>query len=112
MLAYVLTAAAEMEIEGGALDTASPLAARALAAAEPLGKPSALILAHVALSRCAWGRGDALTAGQHLAEARGLLTHPYGISKRARDAAIELAAHSNVQANARVHGQGAGSIRR
>ncbi|HXN33056.1 MAG TPA: hypothetical protein VN894_14395, partial [Polyangiaceae bacterium] len=107
ILAYVLTAAAEMEIQGGAPAMANQLAARALAAAEPLGKPSALILAHVVLSRCALGRGDAATGGKHLAEARGLLEHPYGVSKRARDAATELTAHSNAQANGGVHGPGA-----
>ena len=108
MLAYVLTVAAEMELECGALDVASRLAARALAAAEPLGKPSALVLAHVVISRSAEARGDASVAGEHLSKARALLAHPYGVSKRARGAAMELVAHSNARANAGEHGQGAG----
>jgi DNA-binding SARP family transcriptional activator len=107
MLAYVLTTSAEIEIQDGAFQTAAALAARALAAAEPLGKPSALILARVALSRCAMGRADGAAAGQHLAEARALLEHPYGVSQRARDAVSDLSARSNAQANARVHAPGA-----
>jgi len=107
MLAYVLTAAAEQEIRRGELADAKLRAEAALAAAEPMGKPSAIVLARVALGRCAAGGGDVDAVHAHLARARELLEHPYGVSKRARDAVSELAALSNVSSNAVVHARSA-----
>ncbi len=106
MLAYVVTLAAEMAIEEGAVETAQRLASRALAAAESMGKPSALILAHVTLGRCALESGDADAARTHLAAAREGLGHPYGVSWRAREAVSAFAARSNAHPNAGVHAGG------
>jgi DNA-binding SARP family transcriptional activator len=57
MLAYVLTTASEMAVDDLAFADADALARRALDAAEPLGKPSAIILAHAALGRASLGAG-------------------------------------------------------
>src|SRR5262249_43959105 len=82
MLAYCLTMAAEREEERGDLAAAPSLAKRALEAALPLGKPSAILLAHVALARTARGLGTDPTP--HAAAAEVLAHDPHGISKRAR----------------------------
>jgi DNA-binding SARP family transcriptional activator/tetratricopeptide (TPR) repeat protein len=106
MLAFVATLAAEMAIEEGAVETAQRLASRALAAAESMGKPSALVLAHVALGRCALKSGDVDAARAHLAAARGALEHPYGVSRRARETVSAFATLSNAHPNAGVHAGG------
>ena len=103
MLAYVLTIAAEMALARSPSE-AKALAERALRAAEPLGKPSALILARVLLGRCALAMGRRDKAQVALAEARGLLEHPFGVSKRARDAVVALEALSNADPNGTSHG--------
>jgi DNA-binding SARP family transcriptional activator len=112
MLAYVLIAAAEMAIAHGAFADASALGRRALDAAQPLGKPSAIVLAHTALGRAALGRGDREAARSHFAAARALVDHPYGISKRAREALERLADLSNAGINAAAHGRDARRKRR
>jgi len=106
MLAFVLTLAAEMATEEGAVEAARGLASRALLAAESMGKPSAIALAHVTLGRCALKSGDADAARIHLAAAREGLEHPYGVSRRAREAVSALTALSNAHPNAGVHAQG------
>jgi tetratricopeptide (TPR) repeat protein len=103
MLAYVLTIAAEMAIDDGAFADAEKLARRALDAAETLGKPSAVILAHTALGRASLGAGDRGTALSHLGAARILIDHPYGISKRTREAVERLGALSNAGTNAPIY---------
>jgi hypothetical protein len=104
MLAYSLTMAAEIAIAARAFVDGAALAARALAAATPLGKPSALILAHAALGQAAMGSGRAAEARTHLETARGSLGHPYGVARRARDAVDRLtAALSNAGTNAAAH---------
>jgi DNA-binding SARP family transcriptional activator/tetratricopeptide (TPR) repeat protein len=105
MLAFVVTQAAEMAIEEGAVEMAQRLGSRALVAAESIGKPSALILAHVTLGRCALKSGDGDAARIHLAAARDGLEHPFGVSMRARDAVSAFAALSNAHPNAGVHAQ-------
>ena len=112
MLAYVLTAAAEMSTETGEFADATKLGQRALEAAEPLGKPSAIVLARVALGRSCLGAGDRASAQSYLAAASALVEHPYGVSKRAREALNHLAELSNAQSNDAVHGQGAVRRRR
>jgi DNA-binding SARP family transcriptional activator len=112
MTAYVLTIAAEMAIEDGQLAEAGELARRALDAATPLGKPSAIVLARAALGRAALGAGDRAGATSHLEAARALIDHPYGISKRARDAVARLGEISNGDANDGAHGGGARKKRR
>ena len=103
MLAYVLTVAAERALEDRAFAEAAKLARRALDAAEPLGKPSATVLAHAALGRAALGAGDRPTALFHLEAARALIEHPYGISKRTREAVARLNELSNGGTNAAAH---------
>jgi hypothetical protein len=103
LLAYALTMAAEMAIESHAFTEAEQLAARALAAAQPLGKPSAMILAHAVFGRAAHGAGDGQRALSHLEAARAFIDHPYGISKRARDALEQLRALSNAGTNGENH---------
>jgi DNA-binding SARP family transcriptional activator len=103
MLAYVLTTAAEMEIEDRAFAQGAKLARRALDAAEPLGKPSAVILAHAALGRSSLGAGDGEKASAHLEAARALIDHPHGVTKRAREAVERLSALSNAGTNASIH---------
>jgi hypothetical protein len=106
MLAFVATQAAEMAIEEGAVEMAQQLGTRALVAAESMGKPSALILAHVTLGRCALKSGDVDAARIHLTAARDGLGHPYGVSRRAREAVSAFAELSNAHPNAGVHAQG------
>jgi hypothetical protein len=108
MLAWVLTIAAEMALDERAFGEAEELAARALGAAAPLGKPSALALARAALGRAALGAGNGEAARAHLDAARELEGHPYGISARTRGAVEHLAALSNGGTNARAH---AGALR-
>jgi hypothetical protein len=103
MLVFVLTLAAEIAISRGETERGRELAERARLGAEAIGKASARILAHVAL-----GRASA-EAESHLAAARALIDHPYGISRRARDAVSRLAADFNAGANADSR---AGSLRR
>ncbi len=103
MLAYVLTMAAEMAIAKCLFADAGRLGRRALEAATPLGKPSAIVLAHAALGRAALGTGDQAAALFHLEAARALIDHPYGISKRTREAVAQLAELSNGGTNAAAH---------
>ena len=103
VLAYVLTTAAEMAIERGAFAEASRLARHALDAAEPLGKPSAIILAHAALGRATLGAGDVPAARSHLDLGRALIDHPYGVTRRSREALQRLAQLSNDGTNAVIH---------
>jgi DNA-binding SARP family transcriptional activator/tetratricopeptide (TPR) repeat protein len=112
MLAYVLTIAAEMAIDDHAYVHADRLAHRALDAARPLGKPSAVILAHAALGRASLGAGDRPSALSHLEAARALIDHPYGISKRTREAVQRLSMLSNGGANAENHVEGTRKSRR
>jgi DNA-binding SARP family transcriptional activator/tetratricopeptide (TPR) repeat protein len=105
MLAYALTSAAELAIEKGAFQRASELGQRALEASEPLGKPSAIILARMALGRAALGTGDHASAVSHLEAGRALIDHPYGISRRAKETLARLAELSNGGTNAPAHGQ-------
>jgi DNA-binding SARP family transcriptional activator/tetratricopeptide (TPR) repeat protein len=112
MLAYALTMAAEMAIEDERFVDAERLARRALEAAEPLGKPSAIILAHAALGRAALGQGDTARALPELQAARALEDHPYGISKRTREAVLRLGALSNGGANGAFHAAEARKRRR
>lgn len=107
MLAYALTTAAEMAIARGDFAEASRLAQRALQAAEPLGKPSAIALAHAALGRAAVGAGDPPKARSHLGAARSLIDHPYGVSRRTREALQHLGDLSNGATNAAIHAGGA-----
>jgi tetratricopeptide (TPR) repeat protein len=103
MLAYVLTWAADMALADGAFAEAGQLAGRALEASAPLGKPSASALAHTALGRAALGAGRRDEALSHLAAAEALLDHPYGVSKRTREAVEHLTALSNEDTNADTH---------
>jgi DNA-binding SARP family transcriptional activator/tetratricopeptide (TPR) repeat protein len=112
MLAYVLTSAAEMAIEDGAFADGEKLARLALDAAEPLGKPSAIILARASLGRSLLGAGDRATALAHLQAARTLIDHPYGISRRTREAVERLVAVSNAGTNAPIHAGAARKRRR
>ena len=112
MLAYVLTVAAEMAGERGAFTDASRLAQRALEAAQPLGKPSASVLAHAALGRAALGAGDPASARSHLDAGRALIDHPYGVTRRSREALDGLADLSNGNTNAVAHAGGARKRRR
>jgi DNA-binding SARP family transcriptional activator/tetratricopeptide (TPR) repeat protein len=112
MLAYALTVAAELAIEKGAFQQASELGRRALEASEPLGKPSAIILARMALGRAALGTGDHVSAVSHLEAGRALIDHPYGISRRAKETLARLAELSNGDTNAATHGQVAPKRRR
>jgi tetratricopeptide (TPR) repeat protein len=112
MLAYVVTTAAEMAIARGAFADAASLARRGLEAAEALGKPSAIILAHAALGRASLGAGDRKTAVSHFDAARALIDHPYGISKRTREAVAQLGELSNGGTNAQNHARGARKKRR
>jgi tetratricopeptide (TPR) repeat protein len=105
MLAYALTMAAEMAIREGAFAEAHGLARRALDAADPLGKPSAILLARAALGRACLGTGDRAAALSHLEAARSLVDHPYGISKRTRQAVAQLGELSNGGTNAATHGR-------
>jgi DNA-binding SARP family transcriptional activator len=107
MLAYVLATAAEMAIARGSLAAASSLGTRALEAATPLGKPSAIALAHALLGRAALEGGDSDQARAHLAKARVWVAHPFGASKRSREAVDQLAVRSNGGPNASPHGSGA-----
>jgi DNA-binding SARP family transcriptional activator len=107
ILAYVLTTAAEMAADDLAFEAARELAGRALAAAAPLGKPSAIVLAHAALGRAALGLGDRESALAELEATRALIDHPYGVSRRAREAALRLGELSNGRTNAATHGEGA-----
>jgi DNA-binding SARP family transcriptional activator/tetratricopeptide (TPR) repeat protein len=109
MLAYVLTVASEMASEDRAFAEAERLARQALDAAEALGKPSAIVLAHAALGRASLGAGDREKAASHLEAARALIDHPHGVSKRAREAVERLATLSNAGTNADSH---AGPARR
>jgi DNA-binding SARP family transcriptional activator len=108
-LAFALTMAAENDLRAGDLASAGDYAARALPVAGALGKPSAAIRAHVAM-----GRAVPVTAAAHLAEARALVDHPYGVSRSARDAVATLAAsmNSNGDINDGAHGPGPGRRRR
>ena len=106
ILAFSLTLAAEIAIATDDRARAASLAARALSAAEAMGKPSAIILAHVALGHVA------ADAAPHLAAARALVDHPYGISRRAREALARLASDSNADSNDGSHGGGAKRSRR
>jgi tetratricopeptide (TPR) repeat protein len=106
MLAYALTTAAEMAAARGAFDDARALGGRALEAALPLGKPSAIVLAHAVLGHAALGLGEADEAAAHLSQARELLDHPYGVSRRAREAVERLGRISNAGTNPRTHATG------
>ncbi len=112
MLAYALTAAAEIAIEKGAFADASGLGRRALEASEPLGKPSAIILARTALGRAALGMGDRVSAVVHLEAGRALIDHPYGVSRRTRETLARLAELSNGGTHAAAHGRGVRKRRR
>ncbi len=112
MLAYVLTMAAEMAIAKCLFADAGRLGRRALEAAAPLGKPSAIVLAHAALGRAALGTGDQAAARSHLEAARALIDHPYGISRRTREAVAQLAELSNGGANAAAYAREARRKRR
>ncbi len=112
VLAYVLTMAAEMAIERGAFAEASRLSRQALDAAEPLGKPSAIILAHAALGRATLGAGDLAAARSHLDLGRALIDHPYGVTRRSREALQRLAQLSNDGTNAVIHSGSARKSRR
>ena len=103
MMAYVLTTAAEMALAKGLFAEAHRLGLRALEAAEPSGKPSAIVLAHAALGRASLGAGDRTSALSHLEAARALIDHPYGISKRTREAVAQLGELSNGGTNAAAH---------
>ncbi|MGD0523912.1 MAG: AAA family ATPase [Polyangiaceae bacterium] len=103
MLAYTLTTAAEMATDGGAFAEAAELGRRALDAAVPLGKPSAMILAHAAIGRASLGAGDRASAVSQLEAGRGLVDHAYGVSKRAREGLDRLAELSNGGTNAAAH---------
>jgi hypothetical protein len=107
MLAYVLTAAAEMATETRSFVEAGELGRRALDAAAPLGKPSAIVLAHAALGRASLAAGDRAAAASHLEAGRRLLDHPYGVARRAREALERLGELSNASTNAATHGGGA-----
>jgi hypothetical protein len=106
MLAYALTAAAEMAAARGAFDDARALGRRALEAALPLGKPSAIVLAHAVLGRAALGLAEADEASAHLSQARELLDHPYGVARRAREAVERLGQIYNAHTNSRAHAVG------
>jgi DNA-binding SARP family transcriptional activator len=98
-LAFTLTAAAEIQLANGDLAGGRAFAEAALRAAEALGKPSAIIRAHVAL-----GRATPDDAAAQLAAAQALIDHPYGISRPARDAVNTLAELvSNAGTNAGPH---------
>jgi len=103
MMAYVLTTAAEISLAKGLFAEAHRLGRRALEAAEPPGKPSAIVLAHAALGRASLGAGDTASALSHLEAARALIDHPYGISKRTREAVAQLGELSNGGTNAAAH---------
>jgi tetratricopeptide (TPR) repeat protein len=112
LLAYILTAAADTAIDREDLAEASALGRRALEAAGPLGKPSAIILAHAALARVSLRSGDRTAALSHLEASRALIDHPYGVSRRAREALQHLAELSNGDANAATHGRDVRSRKR
>jgi DNA-binding SARP family transcriptional activator/tetratricopeptide (TPR) repeat protein len=112
MLAYALTVAAELAIDRGAFADASELGRRALEASEPLGKPSAIILARMAIGRAALGTGDRASAMLHLEAGRALIGHPYGVSVRTRETLARLAELSNGGTNAAAHGPVARKRRR
>jgi hypothetical protein len=107
MLGYVLTTAAEVAIGREAFAEAAALGRRALEASEPLGKPSAIVLAHAALGRSSLGSGDRTAARSHLETGRALIDHPYGVSRRAREALEHLAELSNGGTHGATHGRDA-----
>jgi hypothetical protein len=101
MLAFLLTIVAERDLAtGGAHARARELAQRALGAADAIGKPSACVLAHVALAKIADACDDRDEARHHLEAAARLVVNPYAVSKRAREALREAARHSNAGTNA------------
>ena len=110
MLAFVLTRAAETEQAAGAHELARDWAARALAAAQPMGRPSAIVLAHSVLGRLDLAAGAAPQAAGHFSDAAALSGDAYSLSKRARDALqLSITSSSNAGTNASPLG---GKLRR
>jgi DNA-binding SARP family transcriptional activator len=72
-LAYVLTRAAWLDVERGELERGGQRAMRALGIAELLARPSEMLLARLALWRCARARGDEPAAA---AQRRALAAAP------------------------------------
>lgn len=107
MLAYVLTMAAEMALTKGTIGEAAKLGARALEAALPLGKPSAIALAHAVLGRAALDAGHPAEGRAHLTQARSWVEHPFGVSRRSREAVERLQDRFNDGPNASPHGHAA-----
>ena len=100
MLAFVATVAAETELRTPRPNRAREWAQKALDAAKPIGRPSAIVLARVMLARAELADGARDAAKAHHDAAASLLGDPYAMSKRARDALAQLAVDSNGSTNA------------
>jgi hypothetical protein len=101
MLAYVLNVAAAQDLAAGDLDAAERRARDALAAAAVVGRRSEIAVARSLLGRVALGRGDAGAAKVHLDELWEDRKRAVGLSRRAWNAANELAAALEAAVNAR-----------
>ncbi len=84
-LGYVLTLAAEYDLDAGRLDPAEQRARDALGASEIVDHTSQVVLARTTLARVAWARGDAASARQWLASGVPDAPGPYALSARARE---------------------------
>lgn len=85
VLGYVLTLAAEYDLDAGRLDVAERRATDALAAAEVVDHASLVVLARSTLARIACARGDAASARHWLASGVPDAPGPFALSARARE---------------------------
>jgi hypothetical protein len=91
ILAYVLSCAAERDVENGRVDIAEQRAREALRAAETVSRRSQAAIARAILARVALARGDAAAAQAHIDD----LPSEAGLSARARAALARLRSDRN-----------------
>ena len=99
MLAFLLTSAADTDLSRGNRERARDLAARGLAAAMALGRPSAIVFAHALLGAVDLAEANGEGAAAHFAAAKALMGDPYSVAKRARDALARASGGSNAGTN-------------
>ena len=92
MLAYVLVAAAQLDLRAKRLDAAAERAREGLRAAEIVARRSQVVLARSVLARVAVAAGDSREAAQHVAAVQAEAGSRIAVSARARSALAQARA--------------------